>query len=111
MRKWVVCVVLGLATLAAFNAVSVHAMEKGFDLDSFMEEKIGTDTKGYYTFCFDKISECFEVMDEALTNATGRESGLGDLWNECVTEGIERFAGMDEEAALDEFEKVLNEVE
>lgn len=109
MRK-IASVALGLATIAAFNVVGVKAMEKEFDLDSFMEEKIGTDMEGYYSFCFDKISDCFELMDKSLTDATGNEYDLGEKWSDTVNATIERFEGMDEEEALDELEKVIDEV-
>ena len=87
----------------------VHASSA--DLTERAFEKIGTTEEEFYPFCFDKIEECFALMDEELAGV-GIEHNLLGVFKQAKEDTLAQFAGVtDEESALDVLGDILEGID
>lgn len=106
IRRWapLLCAAVFFVGLFAGVRMVVHASSA--DLTEKAFEKIGTTEEEFYPFCFDKIEDCFALMDSELAGV-GIEHDLLGVFKQAKEDTLAQFAGVkDEESALD----VLNDI-
>ena len=78
-------------------------------------QKIGVEDgtiTGFYMYALGEIADCLNIMDEAMTTATGSEHNLADLFDTAITDTLTDFADVtSDDEALDKLDDMINEIE
>ena len=75
-----------------------------------MIEKIAGEDVNFYEYAIGQIKSTFKLMDEEMTEATGREHNLNSIFDDCIDEVLNYFRDIKfDEEAIDRFEDFINE--
>ena len=98
--------ILSLAVGIFFSNIIVKA--EAPDLIDQIFEKAGIPAGGFFTFGFEKITDCMKMMDEAMQTSLGVNTSFEDLVNDTKDEVVNAFKDIDnEEDAWEMLEKYL----
>ena len=111
MRKWAPLLCAAVFFVGLFVGVRMVVHASSADLTERAFEKIGTTEEEFYPFCFDKIEECFALMDSELAKV-GLDHDLLGAFTKAKEDTLAQFAGVtDEESALDVLGDILEGID
>ncbi len=109
----IVIILAMICAVFAFNAYAISPASEDIIQQKLQEIGVEDGTvNGFYAWALDKIADSLSDMDSAMTEATGKEHNLADLFGKAITDTLSDFAGVSsEEEAFDKLGEIIGEIE